>query len=539
MGALRLENGRLLRHFGLVSEPFHVAPRRRDFFPAAAAAPGMAALVDGDGGRARLITITGEHGTGRTSALRRLAGELRSGGWGVFTFEAATAPHPEHLSHEDILCAACRTFGLYEGLHGSVAEVAEAADATGACLDALRARALDEPGRSPIAIVIDDAGCLADSALVGVLQLIAPAHETTPAPGSTALGLVLGGTPALLERLAEVAPDLVRHMDGAANIADVRLRTLAGEDVAAYVEHCLAAAGGQGRELFDAGAIECLAEKSGGNLGEINALGAPAMIFAWQASRQSISADLIDGTGIGCTRSSLATGADGPATDVRSAMAGRPGAALKSVTARQQPSRHQRGWIALGLAGLVMAGLFGSVGGPFLASGLARARAMLSSSSASSAPVDKTSGRVAAESRPAAATAASPLAFTAVGEGGGQISTRVPELAPDSISGGAVEAIRPGDATPPALVERGEALLRGADAVSARRFFARAAESGSAAAAAAMAASYDPIYLAENAIRGVEADPEQAVSWYRIAIARGDGTAQDRLSALVDSSNHP
>lgn len=536
MGALRLENGRLLRHFGLVSEPFHGAPRRRDFFPAAAAAPGMAALVDGNGGRARLITITGEHGTGRTSALRRLAGELRSGGWGVFTFETATAPHPEHLSHEDILCAACRTFGLYEGLHDSVAE---AADATGACLDALRARALDEPGRSPIAIVIDDAGRLADSALGGVLQLIAPARETTPAPGSTALGLVLGGTPALLERLAEVAPDLVRHMDGAANIADVRLRALASEDVAAYVEHCLAAAGGQGRELFDAGAIECLAEKSGGNLGEINALGAPAMIFAWQASRQSISADLIDGTGIGCTRSSLATGAGGPATDVRSAITGRPGAALKSVTARQQPSRHQRGWIALGLAGLLMAGLFGSVGGPFLESGLARARAMLSPSSVSPAPVDETSGRVAAESRPAAATAASPLALTAVGEGEGQISTRVPELAPDSISGGAVEAIRPGDATPPALVERGEALLRGADAVSARRFFARAAESGSAAAAAAMAASYDPIYLAENAIRGVEADPKQAVSWYRIAIARGDSTAQDRLSALVDLSNHP
>jgi TPR repeat protein len=83
------------------------------------------------------------------------------------------------------------------------------------------------------------------------------------------------------------------------------------------------------------------------------------------------------------------------------------------------------------------------------------------------------------------------------------------------------------------LVERGNALLRGADAVSARHFFARAAETGNAAAAAAMAASYDPLYLERNAIRGVNADPEQAAAWYRVAIARGDQAAALRLNELL------
>ncbi len=90
-----------------------------------------------------------------------------------------------------------------------------------------------------------------------------------------------------------------------------------------------------------------------------------------------------------------------------------------------------------------------------------------------------------------------------------------------------------GDAKVEFLVERGNALLRGADAVSARHFFARAAETGNAAAAAAMAASYDPLYLERNAIRGVNADPEQAAAWYRVAIARGDQAAVERLNELL------
>jgi TPR repeat protein len=116
----------------------------------------------------------------------------------------------------------------------------------------------------------------------------------------------------------------------------------------------------------------------------------------------------------------------------------------------------------------------------------------------------------------------------------------VPRLDGQRVPAGATDTAAVGNTTTEFLVERGEMLLRGADAVSARHFFARAAETGNAAAAAAMAASYDPLYLERNAIRGVDADPEQAAAWYRVAIARGDEAAAERLNALLAApSNEP
>jgi TPR repeat protein len=109
----------------------------------------------------------------------------------------------------------------------------------------------------------------------------------------------------------------------------------------------------------------------------------------------------------------------------------------------------------------------------------------------------------------------------------------IPRLDGARLQAPAGENAAVGDAKVEFLVERGNALLRGADAVSARHFFARAAETGNAAAAAAMAASYDPLYLERNAIRGVNADPEQAAAWYRVAIARGDQAAVERLNRLL------
>jgi TPR repeat protein len=86
-----------------------------------------------------------------------------------------------------------------------------------------------------------------------------------------------------------------------------------------------------------------------------------------------------------------------------------------------------------------------------------------------------------------------------------------------------------------ALVRRGEALLAIGDISGARRFFERAAQSGSAAAALAMGGTFDPRVLAQLGARGIAPDRAAARTWYQRAAALGEAEAAARISAL-DSS---
>lgn len=82
------------------------------------------------------------------------------------------------------------------------------------------------------------------------------------------------------------------------------------------------------------------------------------------------------------------------------------------------------------------------------------------------------------------------------------------------------------------LVQRGHALMEIGDLASARLFYERAAEAGSADAALAMAKSYDPIYFEEQDVHGLPPNPERALQWYEKAAGLGSAEATSRLSAL-------
>lgn len=523
-----MENGRLLRHFGLLSEPFRVSPRRRDFFPPGGPTPGADALLREQGEAASLVVLAGDAGTGRTSALRHMLGDLRRAGWTAFAVETATVPHPELLSHEDILLAACRNFGLFRAFAARNDDAAAAA---------LRDLAYGEGSRAPAAIAVDDADRLADAALAGLLELIAQvpsspgtaatdasdaaaaeAAKAPPGGGEVAVAKARNGRPRPRAGLALVLtgkPDFRLRLDsiwrGAglpalrdSDAVEVPLRPLSAGEVAAYVDHCLDTAGYPGHGLFEPAAVERLAALSGGVLSELNAMAAQAMIFAWQGSRQSIGADLIGPLG------SLLPAPAGP-RQVASLPAPLP-AALPARAARR--ARRRLGWgMPAVLAVALLAGVVWFEG-------------------AEIAKLPPVGGVLTALG----------LAPEEFGEGG-QSYPPAPEEMAEQVLVPRLDGLRApakvgdpaavGDTTAEFLVERGETLLRGADAVSARHFFARAAETGSAEAASAMAASYDPLYLERNAIRGVDADAEQAAAWYRVAIARGDETAAQRLQELL------
>ncbi len=328
------------------------------------------------------------------------------------------------------------------------------------------------------------------------------AREARPRPRAR-LALVLSGSPDFRLRLDAIWRGAGMPELGTCDAVEVPLRPLSAEEVGAYVDYCLDTAGYPGRGLFETAAVERLATLSGGVLAELNAMAAQAMIFAWQASRRTIGADLI------APRGTLL-----PAGAAPRQVVGLP-APLETALPARAARRARRRWawgIPTAVAAALVAALLWTEGGKI----------------AELPPVNGVLAALGLASDRSDAGQAYPPAPEEMAD-----QVLIPRLDGARVAAGPAAAGAPGDAKVEFLVQRGEALLRGADAVSARHFFARAAETGSAEAAAAMAASYDPLYLERNAIRGVDSDPEQAAAWYRVAVARGDQAAAERLNALL------
>lgn len=87
-----------------------------------------------------------------------------------------------------------------------------------------------------------------------------------------------------------------------------------------------------------------------------------------------------------------------------------------------------------------------------------------------------------------------------------------------------------------AMVRRGNAMLAIGDVSAARLLLERAASAGSGPAATAMGRTHDPAFLAGLGVRGLRPDPALAASWYRRAVALGDGEAGVLLQRLLPGS---
>jgi hypothetical protein len=83
------------------------------------------------------------------------------------------------------------------------------------------------------------------------------------------------------------------------------------------------------------------------------------------------------------------------------------------------------------------------------------------------------------------------------------------------------------------MVERGRVLFDSGDLAAARLFFRRAANAGDAAAALAMGATYDPDILSKRFIRGIEADAQEARTWYERARDLGSPEGPRRIETLL------
>ena len=84
------------------------------------------------------------------------------------------------------------------------------------------------------------------------------------------------------------------------------------------------------------------------------------------------------------------------------------------------------------------------------------------------------------------------------------------------------------------LMQQGDQFVASGDLVAARLIYRRAAESGSAAAALALGATFDPVVLAKTGARGVGADVEKARMWYEKAREYGSPEAPRRIEMLAN-----
>jgi hypothetical protein len=97
----------------------------------------------------------------------------------------------------------------------------------------------------------------------------------------------------------------------------------------------------------------------------------------------------------------------------------------------------------------------------------------------------------------------------------------------------AAVVVRPLDSAEVNLfVRRGQDYLAMGDIVSARLVLRRAANAGSAQAALALGASFDPNVLTELGVLGFAPDPAQARAWYQRAVELGSAEAGRHIARL-------
>lgn len=83
------------------------------------------------------------------------------------------------------------------------------------------------------------------------------------------------------------------------------------------------------------------------------------------------------------------------------------------------------------------------------------------------------------------------------------------------------------------LLARGDWMLELGDLASARLFYKVVAEREHVRASMLMGLTFDPVYFRQRGIKGIRPEPEQAIAWYRRAIALGSAEAEQRQRVLV------
>lgn len=255
-----------LDHFGLREPAFRITPHTDFFYAGAQRGPTLDALIYAITQDEGIVKVTGEVGSGKTMLCRMLLERLPE------DVETLYLANPS-LSRQEILGAIADELGVpTEG------------KATHSLTRALQDALIERHGRGRrVVLLIDEAHAMPAESLEEIRLL-----SNLETRSAKLLQIALFAQPELDERLAandmrQLRERITQHFN---------LTPLAPDDVAAYLEFRLRAAGYRGPNPFTGTAVEKIAHVSEGLSRRINILADKALLAAY--SRNSHQIDLAE-----------------------------------------------------------------------------------------------------------------------------------------------------------------------------------------------------------------------------------------------------
>lgn len=257
------------QHFGLKLNPFNVNPDPRFLFLTRQMKEALAALTYGIQQRKGFILLTGEVGTGKTTALNKLLEWLHTGGVAsAFIFNP-------RLGVNDFLEFMLSDLGVpFESRE------------KGHMLMRLNQWLVERHRHNQTAVVIIDEAQNLTPELLEEVRLLTNLETST----DKLLQVVLSGQPELERKLR--LPEL-RQLRQRITLR-VRFDVLTQEQTAQYIQRRLQVAGCNGKHIFDAEALAMVHRYSQGTPRIINLICEHALISAFADQAQMVTAPVID-----------------------------------------------------------------------------------------------------------------------------------------------------------------------------------------------------------------------------------------------------
>jgi general secretion pathway protein A len=255
------------KHFGFLKRPFELTPDPSFLYLGEAHREGLATLIYGVQSGKGFVLLTGEVGTGKTTLIHALLGQLDSSTASAFIFNPRLEPLDFfHLLFEELgIEERCRTKAEY-------------------LLSLNRFLIARLEKNEPTLLIIDEAQNLSPEMLEEIRLL-----SNLETPRSKLIQIMLVGQPELKELLA--TPELrqlrqriaLRH----------HLRPFDGEELREYLDERLRKGGYTGRGIFKRSAVRELFAVSEGIPRVVNSVCDSALLLAYSRERDQLDAALI------------------------------------------------------------------------------------------------------------------------------------------------------------------------------------------------------------------------------------------------------
>src|SRR5262245_17867119 len=255
-------------HFGFSDLPFSISPNPRFVYDNPFYREAFATLCYGIEARKGFIVVTGEVGTGKTTLLRAVMHNLES------TVHTAFIFNPK-LTFSQLLRSIFNDLGITESSQDRLTLITK-----------LNNYLLEQLKKDHVvAILIDEAQDLSDDLLEEIRLL-----SNLETDSGRLIQIVLMGQPELEQRLEQ--PHL-RQLKQRISLR-CRLTPLPKSEVGSYINYRLKKAGYQGKEIFEAKAIEKISLNSQGIPRIVNVICDNALLIAYASSKKKVSAEIVE-----------------------------------------------------------------------------------------------------------------------------------------------------------------------------------------------------------------------------------------------------